>query len=336
MSSSIQQQPAVRGRGNSRYGADDSDEQSRSRSDISNSGLPQHEGGVRRGANNGLTRGGSERGGSANKHWRRVESRDDTDDNFQTRRSRPVSEFSARSRSISRSSSPSNVPSLRAQRPSPAFIAADPRFTEDDAALGHRRGDDVHQLDRSHSSRGDDVQRLLDTTVSSRGDDIRWRRATADSSHDDDRRRHDAADSSRGDDIRWRRATADSSRDYHRRSRSRTRPCDDDSRHRTRAPSSSQQWTHDRFYGPSEATRDDERDDDLYSSVRRSKAYDSENTAGPARSGNQQQAAEPSTSVTGTNRGRHRSASPRPSHDQFEWKSRAGGVAIFVRASGKS
>lgn len=106
-------------------------------------------------------------------------------------------------------------------------------------------------------------------------------------------------------------------------------------------------WRHDRFEGggtwagagASNRTRDDaERtaafDDDgfdPYSSVRRSKAYDDDEPAG-AGSG----AGAAGGIGTDTDRDRAqqypaRSRSPRPGHDEYEWKSKAGGVAIFVK-----
>lgn len=94
------------------------------------------------------------------------------------------------------------------------------------------------------------------------------------------------------------------------------------------------------------------RDDlDPYASVRRSKAYDADEREHSRRIGDNWPvssgrgvastgASAPADRYSRRSRSRsrsrergrrERSRSPRPSHDEYEWKSKAGGVAIFVR-----
>jgi hypothetical protein len=115
--------------------------------------------------------------------------------------------------------------------------------------------------------------------------------------------------------------------------------------------SRSPQWHHDMYEGPRDGARgtggvrecdrrvadkEDSAHFDPYAVVRRSRAYDPDPVPGPRA---------PPESAVGTEGRRiigdgdvpigydrhRRSSSPRPSHDAYEWKSLAGGVAIFVK-----
>lgn len=141
---------------------------------------------------------------------------------------------------------------------------------------------------------------------------------------------------SRGDDPRWKRSPSPGGRSHlsslHARS--------------ALQPDGGRSWRHDMFEGPAQviagrsdssfAADDDALPFDPYAVVRQSKAYlpdlpaprmPDHPTAGRAF-----HAGAASDRDTFAQTGfRARSRSPRPSHDDYEWKSLAGGVAIFVK-----
>jgi hypothetical protein len=109
---------------------------------------------------------------------------------------------------------------------------------------------------------------------------------------------------------------------------------------RRRSPGRSR-WTHDRFEERATANGRGDRSPspagapfDPYSQVRVSKAYSNDAPVALAGARGEREAGRTASAglgYGGSPVGDRRSSSPRPSHDAYEWKSRAGGVAVFVR-----
>ena len=119
-------------------------------------------------------------------------------------------------------------------------------------------------------------------------------------------------------------------------------------RHRSRSPQADTggaSWRHDMYESSSCLTRvntegsssvycDDSEPFNPYNVIRKSKAYDpAPPPANHSITGRDTGRSAPATSLNApTDEHRARSRSPRPSHDDYEWKSLAGGVAIFVKS----
>jgi hypothetical protein len=112
---------------------------------------------------------------------------------------------------------------------------------------------------------------------------------------------------------------------------------------RRRSPGRSR-WTHDRFEERASANGRGDRSPspagapfDPYGQVRVSKAYSNDAPVALAGARGERERREAGRAASaglgygGSAVGDRRSSSPRPSHDAYEWKSRAGGVAVFVR-----